>query len=99
MAETVGDYVLRRLREWGVRQVFGYPGDGINGLVASWDAALSAEVPTVLDVRCDPEVPPIPPHATFEQIKSVAEAVLKRDPEAWHLVVQGAKTKLRELLP
>ena len=26
--------------------------------------------PTVLDVRCDPNVPPIPPHATFEQIKA-----------------------------
>ena len=33
MAETVGDHVLARLREWGVEQVFGYPGDGINGLI------------------------------------------------------------------
>ena len=31
MAETVADHVLARLREWGVEQVFGYPGDGING--------------------------------------------------------------------
>lgn len=35
MAQQVGDYVVERLREWGVRQVFGYPGDGINGLVAA----------------------------------------------------------------
>ncbi len=33
MAETVGDFIVRRLREWGVRRVFGYPGDGINGVV------------------------------------------------------------------
>src|SRR2546430_16653108 len=36
---TVGDYVLERLRDWGVEQVFGYPGDGINGLVASFGKA------------------------------------------------------------
>ena len=36
MSETVADIVLQRLREWGVRQVFGYPGDGINGLLSAW---------------------------------------------------------------
>ncbi|MFK0250770.1 thiamine pyrophosphate-requiring protein [Amycolatopsis azurea] len=65
----------------------------------AWDVALSADVPTVLDVRCDPEVPPIPPHATFEQLKSMTEAVLKGEPDAWHLVTQGIKTKMQELLP
>ncbi|MFJ3582243.1 thiamine pyrophosphate-requiring protein [Streptomyces sp. NPDC090127] len=37
--ETVGDRVLERLRAWGVRHVFGYPGDGINGLLTSWARA------------------------------------------------------------
>ena len=32
--------------------------------------ALAADRPSVLDVRCDPNVPPIPPHATFEQVES-----------------------------
>src|SRR5690625_2573016 len=36
MAQTVGDYLLQRLRGWGVEKVFGYSGDGINGLMASW---------------------------------------------------------------
>ena len=36
MAETVGDHVLARLREWGVEQVFGYPGDGINGMLGAF---------------------------------------------------------------
>ncbi|WIX98058.1 thiamine pyrophosphate-requiring protein [Amycolatopsis mongoliensis] len=65
----------------------------------AWDTALSAGKPAVLDVRCDPEVPPIPPHATFEQMKSAAQSVLKGDPDAFHLVVQGVKTKLQEFLP
>ena len=68
-------------------------------LDTAWDDALVASRPTVLDVRCDPEVPPIPPHATFDQMKSAAGAVLKGDPNAFHLVVQGAKTKMQEMLP
>ena len=39
MAETVGDQVLARLREWGVEQVFAYPGDGINGILAAFGRA------------------------------------------------------------
>jgi pyruvate dehydrogenase (quinone) len=37
--EQVADYVLGRLREWGVHRVYGYPGDGINGLVGAFDRA------------------------------------------------------------
>ena len=36
---TVADYILQRLREWDVEQVFGYAGDGINGLLAAWQRA------------------------------------------------------------
>ncbi|HEX3588366.1 MAG TPA: thiamine pyrophosphate-requiring protein [Pseudonocardiaceae bacterium] len=73
--------------------------DSDDGIGPAWDQALGAGGPVVLDVRCDPEVPPIPPHATLEQVKAVTEAVLKGDPNAWHLVVTGARTKAQELLP
>jgi pyruvate dehydrogenase (quinone) len=33
MAQTVADFFWERLHQWGVRCVFGYPGDGINGLL------------------------------------------------------------------
>jgi pyruvate dehydrogenase (quinone) len=39
MAETVGDFVWKRLGEWGVKRIFGYPGDGINGLLGALDRA------------------------------------------------------------
>ncbi|MEU0533343.1 thiamine pyrophosphate-requiring protein [Amycolatopsis tolypomycina] len=68
-------------------------------LASAWDTVLSAGKAAVLDVRCDPDVPPIPPHATFAQVKSATEAVLKGDPDAFHLVAQGVKTKLQEFLP
>ncbi|GAA4664186.1 thiamine pyrophosphate-requiring protein [Amycolatopsis dongchuanensis] len=73
--------------------------DSPDQLGPAWERVLSADRPALLDVRCDPEVPPIPPHATFEQMKSAAEAVLKGDPNAWHLMAQGLKTKAQELLP
>jgi pyruvate dehydrogenase (quinone) len=39
MAQLVADYVLSRLREWGVHRVYGYPGDGINGFLGALDRA------------------------------------------------------------
>lgn len=36
MKPTVSDHLLQRLHAWGVRRVFGYPGDGINGLVGAF---------------------------------------------------------------
>jgi pyruvate dehydrogenase (quinone) len=73
--------------------------DDPDDLGPAWDQALAVNKPALLDVHCDPEVPPIPPHATFEQAKFAAEAVLKGDPNAWHLVVEGLKTKAQEVLP
>lgn len=32
MSETVGDFLVERLHAWGVRRIYGYPGDGINGV-------------------------------------------------------------------
>jgi pyruvate dehydrogenase (quinone) len=73
--------------------------DTPEALGPAWEAALASDRPTVLDVHCDPEVPPIPPHATLEQAKSMMEAVLRGEPSAMHLIVQGAKTKLQEFRP
>ena len=37
MAQSVSEFVWDRLHEWGVRRIFGYPGDGINGLIGALD--------------------------------------------------------------
>jgi pyruvate dehydrogenase (quinone) len=36
---TVSDQLLARLRDWGVHRIFGYPGDGINGLLGAFNRA------------------------------------------------------------
>jgi len=35
MSKTVGDFFVERLYDWGVRTIFGYPGDGINGVLGA----------------------------------------------------------------
>ncbi len=45
---------------------------------AAWDEALRAGRPVVIDAITDPEVPPLPPHITFEQAVSFAESVVAR---------------------
>jgi pyruvate dehydrogenase (quinone) len=35
MSSTVSDYLLYRLNQWGVRRIYGYPGDGINGIMGA----------------------------------------------------------------
>lgn len=35
MPDTVSDFILKRLAQWGVRRIYGYPGDGINGLIGA----------------------------------------------------------------
>jgi pyruvate dehydrogenase (quinone) len=35
MADTVSDFIWQRLHAWGVRRVYGYPGDGIGGLISA----------------------------------------------------------------
>src|ERR671931_215774 len=35
MSKTVGDFLLERLGQWGVKRIYGYPGDGINGIMGA----------------------------------------------------------------
>ncbi|MGZ4960139.1 MAG: thiamine pyrophosphate-requiring protein [Methylomonas sp.] len=39
MKVTVSDFLLQRLSSWGVKRIFGYPGDGINGIIGALSRA------------------------------------------------------------
>jgi pyruvate dehydrogenase (quinone) len=65
----------------------------------AWRGALSADKPCLLDIHCDPDIPPIPPHATLEQMTDMAEALIKGDPSRWGVIKEGIKTKAQEFLP
>ncbi|MGV9230389.1 thiamine pyrophosphate-requiring protein [Streptomyces nigra] len=65
----------------------------------AWRTALAADGPAVVEFVTDPAVPPVPPHATWEQLEATASAILKGDADRGSMVKQGVKSKLQEFLP
>jgi pyruvate dehydrogenase (quinone) len=63
----------------------------------AWEQALAADRPCLLEVKVDPEVPPLPPHITFEQAEKMAKAMVKGDPERVGVMEKSLVGKLAEL--
>jgi pyruvate dehydrogenase (quinone) len=51
MSQTVGDYLLDRLAIWGVDRIYGYPGDGINGLLGAFGRSSNGKRPEFIQTR------------------------------------------------
>jgi len=73
--------------------------DNPDALGAAWDEALAADRPVVLEVKTDPDVPPLPPHITLEQAKKFAQAMVKGDPNERGMITGAARQFLSKLLP
>jgi Thiamine pyrophosphate enzyme, C-terminal TPP binding domain len=65
----------------------------------AWDEALAADRPVVVDALTDPEIPPLPPHVTLDQARSLTRAVLAGDPESRRILRESLRGKLEEFLP
>ena len=65
----------------------------------AWEQALSSDRPFIIDAFTDPNVPPLPPHISFEQAKSFTSAILKRDVETLGLLKQTFKNVAASLRP
>ena len=62
----------------------------------AWQQALDAGTPVVLEVKVDPEIPPLPPHIRVQQAKKMAEAMVKGDPERVGVMEKALLGKLEE---
>jgi pyruvate dehydrogenase (quinone) len=51
MSDTVGDYLLERLSTWGIKRIYGYPGDGINGILGAFGRSSNGQRPEFIQVR------------------------------------------------
>jgi len=60
-------------------------------LAEAWREALSADRPMVLDVVCDPDVAPLPPHVTLAQAKAFMSATIKGDGQAGGVLAETAR--------
>ncbi len=65
----------------------------------AWDEVLAADRPAVLEAVTDPEVPPLPPHITFEQARHFLLSVARGDSGRRGMIEQSFKAKLKEFLP
>src|SRR5262249_41640629 len=62
----------------GLKGIFCDDGDRMH---SAWEEALGSDRPVVLEVKTDPEVPPLPPHIRLEQAEKMAKAMIKGAPE------------------
>ncbi len=65
----------------------------------AWDEALAHDGPVVLEVKTDPEVPPLPPHIGFQQARNFASMLLKGDQREGGILVDTARQVLSSILP
>lgn len=68
-------------------------------LGSAWDQALASQMPVVLEVKTDPEVPPLPPHITLQQAKNFSLALMKGDPNESGVIKGAARQVLEKILP
>jgi pyruvate dehydrogenase (quinone) len=66
---------------------------------AAWDRAFAADRPFIVEAVTDPDVPPLPPHITFEQAKALASATLRGDVDALGYLKQSVKEVAASILP
>lgn len=65
----------------------------------AWEQALASDLPVVLEVKTDPEVPPLPPHITLQQAKNFSLALMKGDPDEGGVIRGAARQALESILP
>jgi pyruvate dehydrogenase (quinone) len=95
--QTIPDFPYARYAEMiglkGVRV------DDPDRVADAWDEVLSADRPAVLEAIVDPEVPPLPPHITFEEAKHFASAVLQGDPGSRQMIRHSLRQMLDSIKP
>lgn len=69
-----------------------------NHIETAWKHAFQSDRPIVIDAVCDPDVPPLPPHITFEQAKGYLSALFQGDPNEVGIVKQSAKQMLQSIV-
>jgi pyruvate dehydrogenase (quinone) len=80
----------------GLRGLYADDDEKLGGL---WDEALASDRPVVLEVKSDPNVPPLPPHVTLAQAKAFASTLFEGDPDEGSVLVETAKQVLGAVLP
>ncbi|NIJ33373.1 thiamine pyrophosphate-requiring protein [Sphingomonas oligoaromativorans] len=94
--QTLPDVPYHRFAELiGLKGLFV---DDPDRLASAWDEALAADRPVVLEVKTDPEVPPLPPHITLDQARKFTSMLAKGDPDETSVIKGSARQLFSHLL-
>jgi pyruvate dehydrogenase (quinone) len=58
----------------------------------TWQTALRADRPVLVEAMVDPDFPMMPPHVTLKEARAYAKSVIKGDPDARHMIGETIKT-------
>src|SRR5213082_76280 len=87
MAEKVADFVLKRLREWRIERIYGFPGDGINAFLGALDRAQEQGGPEFIQVRHEESAAFMAcGHAKFAGPDTIGVCMATSGPGAIHLL-------------
>jgi len=95
-SQTLPDFPYARYAE-----LLGFKGirvDAPDDVGPAWEEALAARVPVVYEAVTDPEVPPLPPHISFQQARHYLTAVAG-DPDRGAMIKESLKQKLVQFVP
>jgi pyruvate dehydrogenase (quinone) len=93
-SQWLPDFPYARYAELvGFKGIYCDDGESMAGV---WREALAAEAPVVVEVKVDPEIPPLPPHITKTQAQDMAKAMVKGDPERIGVMQKSLVGKLQE---
>ena len=65
---------------------------------AAWDEALASDRPVIMNMKADPNVPPLPPHITLKDAKNFL-TMMADEPELASVIKNSARQMLTSFLP
>ena len=65
---------------------------------AAWDEALACDRPVIMNMKADPDVPPLPPHITLKDAKNFM-TMMADEPELASVIKNSARQMLASVLP
>jgi pyruvate dehydrogenase (quinone) len=95
--QQIPDFPYHRYAE-----LIGFEGiyvDSPDAMGAAWDQALAARRPVVLEVKSDPDIPPLPPHISLDQARAFTTTLVKGDPDEAGVIKGTVRQVLSTLLP
>ena len=96
LTQTIPDFPYHKYAE-----LLGFKGiycDDPERIGAAWDEALASDCPVIMNMKADPNVPPLPPHITLKDAKNFM-TMMADEPELASVIKNSAKQMLASVLP